>query len=68
MEVHDYWFTLDFKLIWKKAPQASAAGAAATPAAAVTPAAPSSEPAPRSAPAPRPARKSSKRSGGDFGD
>jgi hypothetical protein len=29
MEVHDYWFTLDFKLLWKKGPQATAGASGA---------------------------------------
>jgi hypothetical protein len=71
MEVHDYWFTLDFKLLWKKGPQATApaggaTGAAGTARSATTPV--SSPAATRSAPAPRPARKSSKKLGGGFGD
>jgi hypothetical protein len=70
MEVHDYWFSLDFKLLWTKGPQAAASTGGATGATGPTrsTAAPVSSPAPtRSAPAPRPARKSSKKLGG-FGD
>jgi hypothetical protein len=32
LEIHDYWFSLDFKLEWKDAPQEAASSSTATTA------------------------------------
>jgi type IV pilus assembly protein PilM len=64
LEVHDSWFSLDFKLLWTKAPQAGASATAAAPASSPMV---SQSPAPAARPAtksPSRSTKSSKRMGG----
>jgi type IV pilus assembly protein PilM len=58
MEVHDYWFSLNFKLLWKNSPHATASTATAAPAAATGPAAYTGGATATRGAAERPARKS----------